>query len=161
LLSAVTAVNDEQRSLLVEQMRVALGDLRGRRIGLLGLAFKPDTDDVRCSPALAVGHALAEAGAVVVAHDPVALPAARKQTDAGIAFVADCYEAANDADAVVIATDWKEYGGLDFRMLRKLMAGDFIFDARNMFDGERVAAAGLVRVGFGTPPLRRSDACAS
>jgi len=150
LLDAVISVNDEQIRRTVDRLREALdGTLRGRAIALRGLAFKPQTDDVRESPALALARALVAEGARVVGHDPVALDGARRALGAGVAYIDDEYAAAQDADALVIATDWNEYKQLDFELIRGRMRGDLVFDARNACDPRDVEACGLRYLGVG------------
>jgi UDPglucose 6-dehydrogenase len=85
----------------------------------------------------------------VIAHDPVAVENARCVLDEGVHFVEDCYEAANDADAIVVATDWNEYKQMDFRVVRKLMSGNVVVDARNIYDPLRIVSVGLQYLGVG------------
>ncbi|MDE2571983.1 MAG: UDP-glucose 6-dehydrogenase, partial [bacterium] len=100
----------------------------------------------------ALAQRLLDAGAIVVAHDPVAMEKAKAHLGERVSYVAESYEAANDADALVIATDWNEYKQLDFSMLRKLMNQRFIFDFRNIYDPERVVEQGFVYQGVGRQP---------
>jgi UDPglucose 6-dehydrogenase len=140
LLEAAISVNQRQRGIVVEKLQRNLKILRGRRIGLLGVAFKPGTDDTRDSPAVDVACRLARHGAVVVAHDPMV----QAVTDApGLRLLDDPYEVADRADALVITTDWPDYLSLDFPRLAARMRGDYLLDARNMFDPSVVEAAGL------------------
>ncbi len=149
LLDSVLQTNAEQIELICARMERKLATLEGRRVGLLGLAFKPNTDDVRDSPALALARALVERGAAVVAHDPVASAPARAVLGEVVAYVNSAYEAANDADAVVVATDWNEYKNADLAILRKVMRGTLIVDARNIWSPQRAQAAGLEYIGVG------------
>ncbi|MHB8140334.1 MAG: UDP-glucose dehydrogenase family protein [Vulcanimicrobiaceae bacterium] len=149
LLPAVLSVNEDQISRAAEKIDVALDGLPGRVVGVLGLAFKPNTDDIRESPSLKLIERLLAGGASVVAHDPVAIGNARARFGDRVRFVNDCYEAANDVDAVVVATDWNEYKQLDFAILRKLMRGDVVMDARNIYDPESLRANGLRYLGVG------------
>jgi nucleotide sugar dehydrogenase len=147
LLRATISVNARQRNSVVERLQKHLHGLRGRRVALLGLAFKPGTDDVRDSPAVGVAERLLLSDATVVAYDPVVrcldLPRVR--------LAADPYEASRRADAVVLATEWPEFLDLDFARFRDLMRGDLFLDARNMFDPTAVTAAGLRYEGIGRP----------
>ena len=148
LLSAAIAVNHSQRHLAVDELLKALKTLRGARICLLGLAFKPDTDDIRDSPALGVAGRLIEMGAFVSAYDPmvVTLPGV---TDIRIA--SDAYSAARGADAIVFATEWPQLLTLELSRLRSVMRGDVFLDGRNGFDPQRVQGAGFRYLGIGRP----------
>ncbi|HEX5097060.1 MAG TPA: UDP-glucose/GDP-mannose dehydrogenase family protein [Acidimicrobiia bacterium] len=146
LLRAARDVNIIQRGLVVRKLRQSLHGLRGRRIGLLGLAFKPGTDDVRDAPALDVARALVDAGARVIAHDPVVgtlpdVPCVR--------VVDDPYGVAERADAVVLMTEWPEYRSLELDVLASRMRGMLFVDGRNVFDPEKAEIAGLLYEGIG------------
>jgi UDPglucose 6-dehydrogenase len=155
LLHAVLTVNGAQIRRAEERLRHALGGtLQGRHIGLLGLAFKPQTDDVRESPALALLQTLLRGGATAAAHDPVALESAQRVLGDVVRYVADEYDAATGADALVIATDWNEYKQLDFGLIRDRLRGDVVFDARNVCDPREVEAHGLRYLGVGRPANR-------
>ncbi len=155
LLPAVLAINRARVERIIENLSAAVGDLRGKRIGVLGLAFKANTDDVRESPAIALITDLVRRGARVAAHDPVAMAGARRMLPQDVALVDDCYAAANDADAMLVATDWELYRRLDWRIVKKLMRGSVIVDGRNLCDPDRIAAAGLHYIGVGR--LRRPE----
>jgi nucleotide sugar dehydrogenase len=146
ILRATLEVNAAQRGLVVRKLRRRLCGLRGRRVGLLGLAFKPETDDLRDAPATDIAHWLVQGGARVVAHDPVvkSLPGVPE-----VVVVDDCYEVADRADAVVLVTDWAEYHDLDLDELRHRMRGVLFVDGRGVFDPEKVERAGLVFEGIG------------
>ncbi|MBC5825940.1 MAG: UDP-glucose/GDP-mannose dehydrogenase family protein [Candidatus Eremiobacteraeota bacterium] len=149
ILDAIMAVNRSQVVLLIENLEAAVGSLGGKRIGLLGLAFKANTDDIRESPAITVARRLCENGAIVRAHDPAAVESARALLGDSIAYVSTSYEAANDADALVVATDWNEYKHIDFAMLKKLMAVPILVDGRGLYDRRKVEDSGLIYVGLG------------
>lgn len=149
LLPAVLEVNRKRVDRVLANLRATLGGLADRRIAVLGLSFKPSTDDVRESPAMTLIEGLLACGATVTAHDPVAIPAARNVLSDRVRLVEDSYEAANDADAVLVATEWEHYKHLDFAVLKKLMRGDVVMDARNMFSPAVVNAAGLRYLGVG------------
>jgi UDPglucose 6-dehydrogenase len=152
LLRAAVAVNARQRKGVVEKLQRHLKTLRGRRVGVLGLAFKPGTDDLRHAPSTEIIDQLLARGCAVVAHDPVVrhlpnLP--------GVRIADEPEEVAERADAVVLVTEWPEYLGLDLAALRSRMRGDLLFDGRNVFDPESVQAAGLVYEGVGRSVRRQ------
>jgi UDPglucose 6-dehydrogenase len=145
LLREVAQVNEEQRSRFVERVQTTFGTLAGKRIGVLGLAFKEDTDDVRESPALAIVRELVRQGATVCAHDPAAMDKARGALGATrIQYAHDEYDAASGSDALLILTPWEQFGKLDLQRLRSVIKVAIIFDGRNMYAPEEMAAAGFL-----------------
>jgi nucleotide sugar dehydrogenase len=146
LLEATLAINNDQRHLVVERLLRHLKNLRGARIALLGLSYKPGTDDLRDSPALDIAAQVAERGAFVSAYDPVVkhLPA-----ELGVRIAPDAYAAAEGADAVVVATEWPQFLDLDFARLRAAAKGELLFDGRNCLSPQIVEAAGFVYEGVG------------
>jgi UDPglucose 6-dehydrogenase len=146
ILRAAAEVNDDQRQLVVLQLQRALTSLRDVRVALLGLSFKPHTDDLRDSPAVDIGRRLVDRGAVVTAFDPAvrAVPGFEE-----LRLRSDVYSAAGGADAVVLATDWPEFACLDLGRLRRAMRGDVFVDGRNLSDPEAVTRAGLSYYGIG------------
>ena len=152
IVSAAIEVNTSQRQLLVDKIERLLGGVRGRHIAVLGLAFKPNTDDVRESPAVFVCRALARGGAHVRAFDPVAAAAAAAQladVDGEVTFSEDVYSAVAGTDCLVIMTEWNEFRGLDLQRLRELMRTARIVDARNVLDPAQTRASGFQYVGTG------------
>jgi UDPglucose 6-dehydrogenase len=150
IIEAAREVNQRQRTLIVDKLFSQLKTLRGRVIGVLGLAFKANTDDVRDSPAIEVVRILVERGAHVRAHDPVARSSAEKElAGLDVKLVDSPYEAAEGADALVIATDWDEYRDLDLCKTAGLMRNALIVDGRNIYEPEDVSAAGLTYLGVG------------
>lgn len=147
---AVDAVNAEQPVRAVERLKHAVGDISGKRIGLLGLAFMAGTDDVRDSPSITLAEMLHREGAQVIACDPQAARAAAAVAP-WIEILDDPMAVAAGADAVVLSTDWAEYVTADLDSLRTAMAGDVLFDARNAMDPGRVEAAGLRYLAVGRP----------
>ncbi len=147
LLPAVSAVNAQQRRTVVEKLRRHLVSLRGRRVALLGLAFKPGTDDLRDAPSLDIVSALQAEGAIVSAHDPVVTG----DRVPGVRVVPDPYDAVEEADAVVLVTDWADYLALDLEVLGMRMRGDLLIDGRNLLDPARVKQAALHYEGIGRP----------
>jgi UDPglucose 6-dehydrogenase len=150
IIDAACEVNQRQRRAVVEKLQLALKLLRGQTIVVLGLAFKPDTDDVRESASMDIVRLLVERGAVVRAHDPVGLENARPELDAlGVESDADVYELAKGADALLLATEWAQYATLDLRRLAGAMRGRVLVDARNFFRAEDARGAGLEYLGVG------------
>lgn len=150
IVQAARDVNTRQRLLIVEKLQSILKVLRGRTIGVLGLAFKPNTDDVRESPAVELIRLLLERGAQVRAHDPVAVPAAR-QALAGceVDFVENSCAAARGADALILATEWEEYRQLNLNELASCMVTPVLVDARNVIKPEEALRAGFTYLGVG------------
>ncbi|MCW2995327.1 MAG: UDP-glucose/GDP-mannose dehydrogenase family protein, partial [Conexibacter sp.] len=148
LLNAVIEVNELQKRRVMGKLEKHLGSLVGRRIGLLGLAFKPNTDDMREATSLVLSARLQAAGATVVAYDPIAEDEARKLIT-GIEFAANALETVEGADAVVLVTEWDEFKELDFAAVAEKMSGDLLIDGRNALDPDAVRAAGLVYEGVG------------
>jgi len=150
IIEAAREVNDRQRQFIVDKLMTTLKILRGRVITVLGLAFKPNTDDVRDSPAMDIVRILVERGAHVHAHDPVALDNARRAAgDLEVEFI-DCpYKASEGADAIVMATEWDEYRHLDLGRLAGIMKQPVLVDGRNMLRPDDALAAGFVYQGVG------------
>jgi len=154
VLGAVEDVNDAQKHVLVDKVVARLGaDLAGRTIAIWGLAFKPDTDDMREAPSRVIIDALTRRGARVVAYDPVAMDEGRRVLAdlPGVSFAATPIAAAAGADALVIVTEWKEFRGQDFEALRSAMKAPLVFDGRNLYEPALPRAAGLEYVSIGRP----------
>jgi UDPglucose 6-dehydrogenase len=145
LLTEVMRINTEQRARFLKKVRGALWTLRGKQLGILGLAFKADTDDVRESPALAIAEALLKEGAKLTVFDPAGMPNAKKILPAaGVTYVEDAYGAASGSDALLILTEWDEFAELDLPRLRALLKYPIVIDGRNLYDPEEMSAAGLI-----------------
>ena len=149
-------VNSRQRERVIEKLRSTLGTLQGKTIGILGLAFKPNTDDIREAPALDIIRELIAAGATIRAHDPIAIENARRtfresgQTDDNkLLFTEDVYELSYDADALVLITEWDSYHKLELRRLAKQMKTPILIDGRNVYAPEEAKAAGFHYIGIG------------
>ena len=149
LLRAVIEINRDARRSAVRKLREALGGLRGREIAILGLSFKPNTDDVRDAPAIEIAHLLAGEGASVRAYDPVATTKARAVLGRSVAFEASAVAAASGADAIVLATEWNEFRELDWTAVRGAMRGDVLVDGRNLYDPARMQELGFRYFGMG------------
>jgi UDPglucose 6-dehydrogenase len=148
LLTAVIEVNELQKRRVIGKLHKHLGGLVGKRVALLGLAFKPHTDDMREASSLVLSARLNADGAVVAAYDPVAEDPARKLVS-GIDFAASPLEAASGADAVVLVTEWPEFLKLDWRLVAERMRGRVVIDGRNALDPDAVRSAGLAYEGIG------------
>jgi UDPglucose 6-dehydrogenase len=148
LLTAVIDVNELQKRRVIGKLQRHLGPLAGKRIGLLGLAFKPNTDDMREASSLVLSARLLADGARIAAYDPVAEEQARLLVS-GIDFAASPLDAVKDADAIVLVTEWQELLELDWQLIAQAMKGDLVIDGRNALDQEAVRAAGLVYEGIG------------
>jgi UDPglucose 6-dehydrogenase len=153
LLKEVERINQARRALVVEKLKQALWILRGKRIGFLGLAFKPDTDDIREAPALAIARLLLEEGAAVQGYDPKAGAKARQALPA-LAVCADPYAAAADAEALVLCTEWAEFAALDWDRVKAAMVRPLVLDGRNTLDRDAMLARGFEYLGIGRPSRR-------
>jgi UDPglucose 6-dehydrogenase len=157
LLQASLEVNAAQRLMAIQKLQEKLFILKGRTIGLLGLAFKPDTDDLRDAPSLYIAEKLLQMGARVRAYDPIAMDACRKQReDLKIRYCENAQELAADADALVVVTEWKEFRDLDLAALAGVMATAILVDGRNLYDPERACAAGFDYTGIGRAAAARA-----
>jgi len=149
IISTVVSVNDDRKAAMADRVAKAVGgSLTGKRIGVLGLTFKPNTDDMRDAPSIPLIKRLLEGGADVIAFDPVG----REQAEPllpGIAFAEDAYAAADEADALVIVTEWDEFRALDLEIVAERMRGTALVDLRNVYDPLEAERAGLVHFGVG------------
>jgi UDPglucose 6-dehydrogenase len=148
LLNAVIEVNELQKRRVIGKLEKHLGTLVGKQIALLGLAFKPNTDDMREATSLVLSARLQAAGARISAYDPVAEEEARKLIQ-GVRFADAALDAVAGADAVVLVTEWQEFRDLDWAAVREAMTGDVVVDGRNALDPGRIRAAGLTYEGIG------------
>ncbi len=148
LLHAVMEINQYQRRKVIFKLRELLGSLKNKVVGLLGLSFKPNTDDMREAPSLSIARMLLSEGAVVRAYDPVAMPNARKLLP-DVQLADDPYEMAEGCDALVVVTDWNEFKQLDMERIRDLMRRPVLIDGRNIYDPARMRALGFQYRGIG------------
>jgi UDPglucose 6-dehydrogenase len=153
ITEAARKVNEDQRRWAVDKLLAELKTLKGRTIALLGLAFKANTDDLRESPALELARLLLNRGAFLRAHDPVALPRARKEVSLPLEYAETPEEALRGADAVVLATDWPLYRTWPWQELKPLLRTPLVLDARNFLDGKALADLGYRYLGMGVPAL--------
>jgi len=151
IVETVAAINDQRKRAMAKKVIAACGgSVRGKTIGLLGLAFKPNTDDMREAPSLALALALEDAGAQLRVYDPVAMAQARPSLP-GAVFCADAYDCATEAEALVIVTEWDMFRALDFARLSQVMRAKVLVDLRNVYSGEDVRRRGFAYVGVGVP----------
>jgi UDPglucose 6-dehydrogenase len=148
IASVAAKVNEEQRKRMVTKIREAIGGLKGKTVGMLGLSFKPNTNDLREAPALAIGEELLAEGAAIRAYDPEALEEAGRVLPAMHAC-RDAYHAAEGADALIIMTEWNLFRNLEFEKLKAVMRSPVLLDLRNIYDPARVAAAGFTYISVG------------
>jgi UDPglucose 6-dehydrogenase len=149
LLDEVMRINEEQRHRFLRKVRSALWTLRGKRIGILGLAFKGGTDDIRESPAVLLAQSLLQEGCQIAAYDPAAMGRAREILNSNVDFVNSAYEAAAGADALLILTEWEEFGALDLKRLYKELKYPIVIDGRNLYDPEIMAQRGFTYYSVG------------
>jgi UDPglucose 6-dehydrogenase len=149
IVEAVVQVNDAQKSNMVKKIRDALGGNEyGKTIAVMGLTFKPETDDMRDSPALTIIPALVEGGAEIRATDPQGMEEAKKSLQ-DVNYFDDPYEAARSADAILILTEWNEFRALDLEKLRNVMRGNLFIDLRNIYRVDVVQGLDFQYVGVG------------
>ena len=162
MLQEIIRVNDEQRKLFLRKVRTALWTLRGKRLAVLGLAYKGGTDDIRESPAIDIIRSLLSEQCSVVAFDPAATERARQVITGDVTYAEDPYQAAVGADALLILTDWEEFASLDLARLKGLLRYPIVIDGRNLYSPEVMQRHGLhyVSVGRATVELESSHASA-
>jgi len=148
LLKEVENVNHSAKKSIVQKAEKLLGDLNGKRIGVLGLAFKPNTDDMRFAPSIEITKWLVEKGASVHAYDPQSMEKAKKVIEV-ITYAEEMYEVAKDADLLIVITDWNEFKEMDMERIRSMMKAPNLIDARNIYDKEKIAAYGFTYLGVG------------
>jgi UDPglucose 6-dehydrogenase len=155
ILRSVREVNDRQKRVLLTKVASELGtDLRGKTIAIWGLSFKPKTDDMREAPSLTVIRELLDQGARVVAHDPEAMHEAKRIFGDRISLVESPYEACTGADALLILTEWSTYQRPNFEAIRRLLRSPLVIDGRNIYNPDRMCAAGFVYHSIGRATAR-------
>ena len=152
LLDEVMRINEEQRQRFLRKVRNALWTLRGKRLGVLGLAFKGGTDDIRESPAVLLVQSLIQEGCIVAAYDPAAMERAREVLRSNVEFVNSPYEAAAGADALLILTEWEEFAALDLTQINSKLRYPIVIDGRNLYNPEIMAAHGFTYYSVGRAP---------
>jgi UDPglucose 6-dehydrogenase len=151
LLKEVEEINRQAILGIVKKTKKALGDVSGKKIGLLGLAFKPDTDDMRAAPAITIARELMKEGAEVVAYDPIAMKNAKRifAEDKEITFADNAYDVAKDAEILLVVTEWNEFREMDLEKIKSLMKQPRLIDGRNIYDPTFVKKLGFTYVGVG------------
>ena len=149
LLDEVMRINEDQRQRFLRKVHSALWTLRGKNLGVLGLAFKGGTDDIRESPALFLVQALLQEGSKITAYDPAAMERTQQALPAGIKYANSAYEAAHGADALLILTEWEEFANLDLTRLRQELKYPIVIDGRNLYDPEVMATHGFTYYSVG------------
>jgi len=155
LMESVIRVNRAQRARILEKIGRLLGTMRGKKIGILGLAFKPNTDDLREAPAITVIESLLEEGATVRAFDPASMDEAARLLPA-VEMCKDAYAVAEGSDAIVLMTEWNQFRNLDLDRIRHALAHPLFIDARNVYDPDRMSRLGFVYEGMGRLPKQRA-----
>ena len=148
IIEAVLEANDATKARMLDKIGDAVGELDGKTIAVLGLSFKPDTDDIRESPALPIVSGLAAAGATVKAYDPEAMDACREELP-DLEYCDSAYDAARGADALVIVTEWNQFRALELEKLSQLLNQSLVIDLRNLYEPEKMAAAGFRYISVG------------
>jgi UDPglucose 6-dehydrogenase len=151
ILEAVEFVNDRQKLRLFDKLQHHFGSLKGKRIAIWGLAFKPRTDDMREAPAVPLIRALLAAGAAVQAYDPEAMKVAKSLFGSKVTYADNSYAALAGADALAIVTEWNEFREPDFARMRKQLRNPIIFDGRNLYNPEQIRAQGFIYSSIGRP----------
>jgi len=150
LVETVVEVNERQKNLMVEKAKTALRTLKGKKVAVLGLTFKPNTDDIREAPALDIMAGLLRAGAKIRAYDPMGMPhVATLPIGKRIEFADDAYHALDGADCAMLITEWNEFRTLDLKRMAKRLKRPVLLDLRNIYDADEAMAAGLTYVGVG------------
>jgi UDPglucose 6-dehydrogenase len=149
LLDEVMRINEDQRQRFLRKVQSALWTLRGKNLGVLGLAFKGGTDDIRESPALFLVQSLVQQGSRITAYDPAGMERSREVLTSGVTFANSAYEAAHGADALLILTEWEEFANLDLNRLRQELRYPIVIDGRNLYDPEIMAAEGFTYYSVG------------
>src|SRR5580658_3945578 len=157
LLEEVHRINEDQRHRFMRKVRSVLWTFRGKRLGVLGLAFKGGTDDIRESPALLLVQELLREGCRISVYDPAAMERAKEVLTSGVEFASDAYEAATGADALLILTEWEQFASLDLERLRGLVKYPIVLDGRNLYDPAVMVERGFSYYSVGRPPALTED----
>jgi UDPglucose 6-dehydrogenase len=150
IIKAVLDVNQRQRTFMVEKIEKALGGFEGKRVAVLGLSFKPNTDDMREAPSQSIIEALQKGGATIVASDPVAIEEAKKVL-VDVEYASDPYAAAEGADAIILITEWNPFRNLDLEKIKMRLKAPIFIDLRNVYEPKRMAEKGFHYTSVGRP----------
>jgi UDPglucose 6-dehydrogenase len=151
IVEAVIRVNERQRGVMVEKIRLAMNGVKGKTIGILGLAFKPNTDDIRDSPAIDIIKILLDEGAAIRSYDPAAMEEARRELPEGVIYCNDAYETAEGCDALAILTEWNQFRMLDLKRVKELLKAPVLIDLRNIYEPEEAKRHGFTYTCVGRP----------
>lgn len=161
IIEAVEAVNEDQKHVLFNKLAKIFGGaeaLAGKTVSVWGLAFKPKTDDMREAPSIVLIDALLDAGCTVKAYDPVAMDEARRRlAGKSVVYAKDIYDAVNDADALIVVTEWEEFRLPSWQVIKKAMAGNAVIDGRNIYQPEDLASVGLDYYNIGHKPCLAAE----
>ena len=151
IIEAVERVNEKQKSIVYDKIIKAVGDVKGKTIAILGLAFKPETDDMREAPALVVIDKLLKDGATVRVFDPIAMDECKRRIGDAVTYTQDMYDAADGADVFALMTEWRQFRMPSWNVIKKVMTGNIVVDGRNIYDREELEEQGFVytRIGEG------------
>jgi UDPglucose 6-dehydrogenase len=159
LLKSVMEVNERQKTILIPKIKKFFNDdLKSKHFAVWGLAFKPDTDDIREAPALYIIEQLLAAGATVTAYDPEAMGNVKKKYDKKISFAQDQYDALTNADALIICTEWSAFRTPDFEIMTKKLSQKVIFDGRNVYSIEQMKKLGFAYFSIGRKSIKKAKA---
>ncbi len=157
LLKAVVEVNKIQKSILIKKAISRFGNLNGKKVALLGLAFKPNTDDVREAPSITIASELLSEGAQVIAYDPIAIENAKLMLPSKVQYTTSIYETFQNADMAFILTEWEEFKKLDLSKVKKLMSKPVLFDGRNCFDLNKIKDEGIEYYSIGRDSIAEKE----
>lgn len=149
ILTATEEINQDQKLVLVNKLKAAIGSLQNKNIAVWGLAFKPETDDMREAPSIVIINEILKEGGKVKAYDPIAMSEAEKIWDGSITYAADMYDATLEADALLVVTEWKQFRLPSWKVIAKAMRGNLVIDGRNIYDESDLSKDGLkyIRIG--------------
>lgn len=150
IVKAVIEVNRQQRERMIAKIEKEVGSFKGKQIGILGLSFKPNTDDMREAPSVAIIRALQERGAKIVAHDPAAMEESKKVLKE-VTYAADPYSVADGSDAIILMTEWNPFRNLDLDQIKKKLKSPIFIDLRNVYEPKKMAALGFQYTSVGRP----------
>lgn len=149
VIEAVEEVNERQKNVVFDKLKMKLGSLKGKTIAIWGLAFKPETDDMREAPALVIIEKLLNEGAIVKVYDPIAMEECRKRIGNSVIYSKDMYDTVIDADAIALMTEWKQFRMPSWRIIKKVMHNPLIVDGRNIYDRDEIIGEGFTYLGIG------------